>query len=104
MGRLRNLVPKPVLQRYERQIPGDMIPVDVKKLACISKVGLRITDNRQKGRSICVVDDGVQVTIDYTTRLTYVEVLVDKQQTTAFSLLSRAVAWFNGQGTDCGRG
>jgi transposase InsO family protein len=104
MGRLPNLVPKPVVQSYERQILGDMIHIDVKKLACISKVGLRIIGNRQQGRSTCVVDDGVHVAIDDTTRLTYVEVLVDEQQTTAFSLLSRAVAWFNGQDTDCRQG
>ena len=30
LGRLRNLEPKPVVQRYGRQTPGDLIHIDVK--------------------------------------------------------------------------
>ena len=33
LGRLRNLETKPPVQRYERQTPGDLIHIDVKKLA-----------------------------------------------------------------------
>jgi hypothetical protein len=33
LGRLRNLEPKPLLQRYEWERPGDLIHVDVKTLA-----------------------------------------------------------------------
>ena len=29
LGRLRNLEPRPVVQRYERQTPGDLIHIDV---------------------------------------------------------------------------
>lgn len=39
--------------------------------------------------------------IDDATRLAYVEVLEDEQQGTAIGFLSRAVAWFNGQGVEC---
>ena len=39
--------------------------------------------------------------IDDTTRLAYVEVLADEQKATAIGFLSRAVAWFNGQGVEC---
>jgi len=41
------------------------------------------------------------VAIDDATRLAYVEVLADEQQATAIGFLSRAVAWFNGQGVEC---
>ena len=51
LGRLRNLEPKPPVQRYERERPGDLIHIDVKKLARFRKVGHRITGNRQQGRS-----------------------------------------------------
>jgi len=101
LGRLRNLEPKPVVQRYERQIPGDLIHIDVKKLARFRKVGHRITGNRQQGRSPGLGYDRVHVAIDDATRLAYVEVLADEQQATAIGFLSRAVAWFNGQGVDC---
>ena len=98
---MRNLEPKPVAQRYERQTPGDLIHIDVKKLARFRKVGHRITGNRQQGRSTGVGYDRVHVAIDDATRLGYVEVLADGQQATAIGFLSRSVAWFNGQGVEC---
>ena len=101
LGRLRNLEPKPPVQRYEREHPGDLIHIDVKKLARFRKVGHRITGNRQQCRSTGVGYDRVHVAIDDATRLAYVEVLADEQQATAIGFLSRAVSWFNGQGVEC---
>jgi len=101
LGRLRNLEPKPPVQRYEREHPGDLIHIDVKKLARFRKVGHRITGNRQQGRSAGVGYDRVHVAIDDATRLAYVEVLTDEQQGTAIGFFSRALAWFNGQGVEC---
>ena len=101
LGRLRNLDPKAPVQRYERETPGDLIHIDVKKLARFRRVGHRITGNRQQGRSTGAGYDRVHVAIDDATRLAYVEVLADEQQGTAIGFLSRAVAWFNGQGVEC---
>ncbi len=98
VGRLRNLEPKPPVQRYERERPGDLIHIDVKKLARFRKVGHRITGNRQQGRSAGVGYHRVHVAIDDATRLAYVEVLPDEQQGTAIGFFSRSLAWFNGQG------
>jgi len=103
LGRLRNLEPKPVVQRYERQTPGDLIHFDVKKLARFRKVGHRITGNRQQGRPTGFGYDRVHVPIDDATRLAYVEVLADEQQATSIGFLSRSLAWFNGQGVECRR-
>ena len=88
LGRLRNLEPKPPVQRYERETPGDLIHIDVKKLARFRRVGHRITGNRQQGRSAGVGYDRVHVAIDDATRLAYVEVLADEQQATAIGFLS----------------
>lgn len=101
LGRLRNLEPKPPVQRYERDHPGDLIHIDVKKLARFRKVGHRITGSRQQGRSAGVGYDRVHVAIDDATRVAYVEVLADEQQATAIGFLCRAVAWFNSQGVEC---
>lgn len=100
-GRLRNLEPKPAVQRYERKTPGDLIHIDVKKLARFRRIGHRITGNRQQGRSTGVGYNLVHVAIDDATRLAYVEVLEEEQQGTAIGFLSRAIAWFNGQGVEC---
>jgi hypothetical protein len=51
VGRLRDLEPKPSVQRYEWELPGDLIHVDVASLPRSRKVGHRITGDRQKGRS-----------------------------------------------------
>ena len=47
LGRLRNLDPKPPVQRYERERHEDLIHIDVKKMAHFRKVGHRITWNPQ---------------------------------------------------------
>lgn len=101
LGRLRNLEPKPPVQRYERERPVDLIYIDVKKLARFSTVGHCITGNRQQGRSACVGYERVHVAIDNAIRLAYVEGLPDEQQETAIGFLSRSLAWFNGHGVGC---
>ena len=104
LGRLRNLEPKPPVQRYEWERPGDLIHIDVKSLARFRQVGHRITGDRQQGRSYGVGYDKVHVAVDDATRLAYVEVLADEQKPTVIGFLSRAIAWFNGQGIECRRG
>ena len=103
LGLLRNLEPKPPVQRYEWERPGDLIHVDVKTLTRFRKVGHRITGNRQQGRSYGVGYDKVHVAVDDATRLAYVEVLADEQKPTVIGFLSRAIAWFNSQGIECRR-
>jgi len=66
-------------------------------------VGHRITGDRQKGRSYGVGYNKVHVAVVDATRLAYVEVLADEQETTVIGFLSRAVAWFNSQGVECRR-
>jgi transposase InsO family protein len=103
LGRLRNLDPQPPVHRYKRERPGDLIHIDIKSRARFRKVGDRITADRQQGRSYGVGYDKVHVAVDDATRLAYVEVLADEQKPTVIGFLSRAVAWFNGQGVECRR-
>jgi transposase InsO family protein len=72
-----------------------------KWLVRFRRVGHRITGNQQQGRSTGVGYHRVHGAIDDATRLAYVEVLTDEQQGTAIGFLSRALAWFNGQGVLC---
>ncbi len=71
------------LLRYEREHPGDLIHISVKKLARFRKGGHRITADRQKGCSIGVGDDKIHLAIDDATRLADVEVLGAEQKATA---------------------
>jgi transposase InsO family protein len=103
LNRLRYLDPKPPVQRYQWELPGDMIHVDIKQLARFNRVGHRITADPRKGSSPGVGYEKVHVAVDDATRLSYVEVLADEKGPTTVGFLSRAVAWFNGQGIECRR-
>lgn len=103
LGRLRNLEPKPPVQRYQWEKPGDMIYVDTKQLARFKRVGHRITGDRRQGCSRGAGYEKVHVAIDDATRLAYVEVLPDEQKATTVGFLARAVGWFSEQGITCRR-
>jgi hypothetical protein len=77
--------------------------VDDKTLARLRKVGHRIIGERHNEHSYGAGYDKVHVVIGVATRLTYVGVLGDEHKPTVISFLSRAIAWFNSQGIECGR-
>lgn len=93
LGRLRDLEPKPVVVRYERKRPGELLHLDTKKLGKIHGVGHRITGNR-RGKRHRLGWEYLHVCIDDATRLVYAEVLPDEKGETAAAFLKRALAWF----------
>jgi transposase-like protein len=98
LGRLSRLEPAEPANRYERRWPGELVHVDVKKLAQIDGVGHAVTGTRrgQKRRRGArrVGYEDVHVCVDDATRLAYVEVLSDERATTAIGFLRRAIAFF----------
>jgi len=46
LGRLSALVPRPPVIRYQRDAPGELIHIDIKKLGRIDGIGHRITGDR----------------------------------------------------------
>ncbi len=101
LGRLGLETPR----RYERQRPGELIHVDVKKLGRIHDgAGHRISGRRGRytgqrtdpeGRKRNVVGwEYVHIAIDDATRLAYVEVLCDEKALTAVGFLRRAVSHY----------
>ena len=104
MGRLGRLGLEPAA-RYERERPGELVHIDVKKLGRIIVPGHRITGNRrQGGRRTTYTPDGrrigeagweyVHIAIDDATRLAYAEVLPDEKASTAIAFLRRAIAFY----------
>lgn len=97
LNRLKLLEPKEPIRRYERKHPGDLIHLDIKKLARFWRTGHRITGNRRINSSGAGWEY-VHVCIDDHSRLAYVEILPNERSISATAFLKRAVAWFKAQG------
>ena len=81
-------------RRYEREHPGDLLHVDVKKLGRVPDGGgWRVHGRSEEVRGRGLGWDYVHVAIDDHTRLAYAEVLADERVATCAGFLTRAVAW-----------
>jgi len=89
-------------ERYERQRPGELIHIDVKKLGRIARPGHRMTGTRATTgyhrQQHNLGWEFVHIAIDDCTRLAYVEVLTDEKLTTAIAFLHRAIAFYRRHG------
>jgi transposase InsO family protein len=97
LSRLSALEPPQPIVRYERERPGELLHLDIKKLAKIVRLGHRITGDRRD------TTDGagweyVHVAIDDASRLAYVEVLANEQAITTVRFFRRALAFFKRHG------
>ncbi|MGH2686857.1 MAG: IS481 family transposase [Actinomycetota bacterium] len=102
LGQLRSLEPEEPPNRYERRHPGELIHIDVKKLARIKRPGHRVHGDRSK-RNPGGGWEFVHVCVDDATRVTYVEVLADEKGPTAVGFLRRAVAFYRSLGVEVQR-
>ena len=107
LGKLSRLEPPEPPNRYERERPGELVHIDVKKLGRIR--GARASDDRQPRepearQSQRHAERGVagwefvHVCVDDATRLAYVEVLADEKGLTAVGFLRRAIAFYRRHG------
>ena len=108
LGKLGRLGLEPP-ERYERERPGELIHIDVKKLGRIERgAGKRIfgghshytgsyTDAAGRVRRTAGWEC-VHIAIDDATRLAYAEVLPDEKAATAVGFLRRAVAFYERHG------
>jgi len=97
LERLSRLTPKAAVVRYERQRPGELLHLDVKKLGRFRRVGHRITGDRTRP-SRHAGWEFWHVCIDDHSRLAYVERLSNERAETTTAFLRRAVRWFRRQG------
>ena len=105
MGKLGRLGLEPAA-RYERDRPGELIHIDIKKLGRIQGgAGKRVRDGLRKHYTRTRTDgdgkrrntvgyDFVHIAIDDCTRLAYAEVLPDEKAATAIGFLRRAVEFY----------
>ena len=97
LSRLKNLEPVEPVVRYQKERPGELIHVDIKKLGRIGRVGHRIHGNR-RARVRGVGWEFVHVAIDDATRMAYAEVLPNERSPSSTGFLRRSVAWFQSRG------
>ena len=105
MGKLGRVGLEPAV-RYERERPGELIHIDIKKLGRIERgAGARITGMANRGSRPRRTDalgvsrqiagwEYVHIAIDDCTRLAYAEVLPDQRTSTVIGFLTRAVAFY----------
>jgi transposase InsO family protein len=97
LGRLAQLEQSEPARRYNRARAGELVHIDVKKLARFRRIGHRITGDRRQG------SDGtgwefIHVAVDDASRLAYVEVLPDEKRQSVTAFLVRALRWFKSRG------
>jgi transposase InsO family protein len=93
LNQVRMLEPKIPILRYERDAPGDLLHIDIKKLARIHKPGHRITGNPQdetRGAGW----EFLYVAVDDHSRMAYVAMMPDEKAVSASSFLRQAHADF----------
>ena len=96
LNRLSALEPAEPVRRYERENPGELIHIDIKKLGRIGSVGHRIT-GRQTGvvnRHLGIGWEFVHVCIDDASRIAFSQVLKDEKKESAVAFLKAAVAYY----------
>jgi transposase InsO family protein len=99
LNRIRDLEPAEPVRRYERQTPGEIIHIDIKKLGRFDKVGHRVTGDRTgQSNSRGVGWEFVHVCIDDHSRVAFSQILPDEKAASAVPFLKAAVAYYKSLG------
>ncbi len=99
LSRWRELDPPPPVVRYQRERPGELIHLDIKKLGRINGLGHRITGDRSNAQRNCGIGwDFVHVAIDDASRLAVATIAPDERGDTATRLLETTLAHYAAQG------
>ena len=95
LNRLAALEPAEPVCRYEREHPGELIHIDIKKLGRFHHVGHRITgDRRGQSNSRGVGWEYVHVCIDDASRIAYAEIKKSERKGSAIAFLKAAVVYY----------
>src|SRR3954447_18019000 len=96
LNKLSALEPAEPVRRYERENPGELIHLDIKKLGRIGSVGHRITGrypgavNRHHG----IGWDFVHVCIDDASRVPLVKIMASQRKESAAAFLETSIAYY----------
>ena len=104
MNRLSALAPATPVRRYEREHPGELLHLDIKKLGRFKRIGHRITGDR-KGQSNArgVGWEFVHVCIGDASRIALTRIMPDEKAVSAVAFLKAAVAYYKSLGVSVAR-
>ena len=108
LARLAALEPAEPIRRYQRQHPGELIHIDIKKLGRIDGIGHRITGDRRgqsnrRGRGEGLGWEFVHVCIDDASRIAFAQVMPDEKKESAITFLKAAIAYYQSLGLTIAR-
>ncbi len=104
LNRLCALEPAEPVRRYERQNPGELIHVDIKKLGKFNDIGHRITgDRRGQSNRRGAGWEYVHVGIDDHSRIAFAQIMADEKKRSAVAFLKAAVAYYASLGVNVER-
>ena len=93
LNRLSALEPAEPVRRYEREHPGELIHIDIKKLGKIGVIGHRITGDRST-RMRGIGWEYVHVCVDDASRIAVSEIKPDERKKSAVAFLKASVAYY----------
>jgi transposase InsO family protein len=95
LNRLSALEPAEPARRYERERPGELIHIDIKKLGKFERIGHRITGDRTgQSNSRGVGWEFVHVCIDDASRIAFTQIKPDERKPSAVAFLKASVAYY----------
>jgi transposase InsO family protein len=99
LHRLALLDPPPPARRYQRAHPGELIHLDIKKLARIERPSHRVTGDR---RDLCKGAgwEYVHVAIDDASRIAFARIMPDETKHSAIAFLQSAADYFRALGIE----
>ena len=104
LNKLSALEPAEPPRRYERERPGELIHIDIKKLGRFDQIGHRITGDRTgQSNARGVGWEFVHVCIDDASRIAFSQILPDEKKGSAVAFLTAAVAYYASLGVTLAR-
>jgi transposase InsO family protein len=97
-SRLVSKAPREKIVRYERERPGELVHVDIKKLGRITRPGHRVTGDRSTRAKGKAGWQYLYVAIDDHTRLGYAAIHPDETSDSAIAFLGQLVGFYAGHG------
>jgi transposase InsO family protein len=99
LNKLSALEPAEPIRRYERERPGELIHIDIKKLGKFNRIGHRITGDRRGQSNLRAQGKGtgwefIHVCIDDASRIAFSQVMKNEKKGCAIAFLKAAVAYY----------